>query len=203
MLEYEENVHAFVEKYLGLDFSERYVDGAIEYNDSIIHYETIRRRQFNKIIKIYKSEIMENGDRRILDYGSGKGYILFLLKKTALFDVVDGVEILPELCEIAKTNMRAKKINDVHIFNEDARKFEKIDDYNTFFMFNPFPKEAIIEVVDRLQESLDRNDRKICIIYINNVHEEQLLKRISGLRIRQEVIDLPRFGCKSTIYTNY
>ena len=110
---------------------------------------------------------------------------------------------MPELCDIANDNMRKLNYLDVNIYNEDARFFNKIDYYNSFFMFNPFPEEAMVSVINRLQESLARNDRKICIVYINCVHEKLLMNGINNLYCRYSFQNIPRYGCKTAIYTNY
>lgn len=203
LLEYEEVLISKIEKYKGIDFSERYVEGAIRYKDELIHYETIRRRQFKKVLKAFWKECKEHNLGNVLDYGSGKGYILYLLAESGLFKTVTGIEILPELCEICYGNMGKLNCSDVDIINVDARTYTQIDYYDVFFMFNPFPKSAMQEVVKRIDESLERKPRKLCIIYVNNVHDDMILNRINSIKKKSEINNMPRCGCKSAIYINF
>lgn len=201
ILENEEHLNSAIEHREGIDFAERYVDGAIRYKDEIIHYETIRERQFrkvyNKFIKISGWKYGHN----VLDYGCGKGYMLYLLDKQKSFDYVAGLEILPELCVIAKHNIDKLNIA-ADIINADAREYKEIDSFDLFFMFNPFPEKAMSEVAKRIKESLDRKNRKIYIIYINSICEKTLLNAIPSLRKECTIKNLPRYGCQSSIYSN-
>lgn len=202
LLEYEEIILSKIEKKKGIDFSGRYVDGAIRYNDELIHYETIKKRQFRKIMNEY-NKINYNKDRKkIIDYGSGKGYMLFLFAQMEGFDAITGIEILPELCEICRNNMKAVGYPEISVINEDARIYTEIDDYNVIFMFNPFPREAMYDVVKRIDESLQRNQREICIIYVNNIHDDLIINGICNMEKKCELYDLPRYGCTSAIYKN-
>ncbi len=203
LLEYEEIILAKIEKVKGIDFSKRYVDGAIKHNDEIIHYESIRKRQFKRVFQVFCKETKNQELKSVLDYGSGKGYILYLLSETGYFHNVDGLEILPELCKICRTNLNKLGLETVKIINEDARDYSGIDDYDVYFMFNPFPEPAMKKVVAQIDESLHRKPRKISIIYVNNVHDKLLIESIENLVQREIIENLPRYGCSSAIYTNY
>jgi len=203
LLEYEEIILSKIDKIKGVDFSERYVEGAIRYNDELIHYETIRKRQFAKVIQEYKKACNCNELNNVLDYGSGKGYILYLLSKTGLFEKIMGIEILPELCDICNCNINRIGLQQITVVNSDARTFSDIDNYNVFFMFNPFPEKAMKEVICRIDESLKRNFRRIVIIYVNNVHEDLIINIINTIEKKSELINLPRYGCSSAIYANF
>ena len=200
LLEYEEIILSKIEKKRGLDFSERYVDGAIRYKDTIIHYETIRKRQFRKIMNEYNKFNYNQNNKKIIDYGSGKGYMLFLLAQMGGFDAIAGIEILPELCEICRNNMNVVGYPETSIINGDARIYTEIDDYNVIFMFNPFPREAMYDIVKRIDESLKRDQREMCIIYVNNIHDDLILNRICNMEKKCELHNLPRYGCTSAIY---
>ena len=202
LLEYEEIILSKIEKKQGIDFSGRYVDGAIRYKDALIHYETIRKRQFNKIMSEYYKVNSNQNKKRIIDYGSGKGYMLFLLAQTGKFDEISGIEILPELCEICRENMKHVGYPEISIINDDARIYTEIDNYNVIFMFNPFPRVAMYDVVNRIDESLKRNPREMCIIYVNNIYDDLVIKKICGMKKKCEINNLPRYGCTSAIYIN-
>ena len=61
----------------------------------------------------------------IVDYGCGKGGILISLSKYP-FAKITGVEIAPDLVEIAKNNMKKLKIENVEIKCSDAAEFKEI-----------------------------------------------------------------------------
>lgn len=201
-LEIEENILASVfDKILKVDFSKRYVLGAMRYNDTIIHYETIKKRQFRYIIKHVNKNI-DFKDKNIIDLGSGKGYLVYLLNKTNKFNKVAGIELLSELHEIAINNMKRLNIYDkVELVNGDVRNFTGIDNFNYLLMFNPFPKEAMKEVVKQIKLSLDRKPRKICIIYINAV-QDKMLYSIPEIEKVKILNNMPCMGCKTIIYKN-
>ena len=201
LLECEENWKAKREEKKDIDYSKRYVDGAIRYNDEIIHYETIRERQFKKIYKKFVNISDWCQGHSVIDYGCGKGYMLYLLHKYGLFDKITGIEILPELCSVAERNIKQHDVM-ADVVCADARKYEQIDMFDVIFMFNPFPEKAMELVANRICESLQRSPRRIYIIYVNDVCNDVLLERVPNLHHLDTINNLPRFGCKSSIYSN-
>ena len=199
LLDCEENWKARREEKRHIDFSRRYVEGAIKYNDEIIHYETIRRRHFKKIYNKFINVSGWKSGHSVLDYGCGKGYVLYLLNEYGKFDKIAGIDILPELCTIAETNMKKNKIK-AKIVNADARIFKEIDQYDVMYMFNPFPEKAMKEVAERINESLQRVNRQLYIIYVNDLYREILLNKIENLQIIEEIMNVPRYGCKCSIF---
>jgi protein-L-isoaspartate O-methyltransferase len=125
------------------------------------------------------------------------------LSQSKIFEKIAGVEILPELCNICNENMRKIGLQKVTVLQADARIFSDIDSYEVFFMFNPFPEKAMLEVIHRIDESLKKNHRKIAIIYVNNVHEDLIIQEIGSIKKKSELLNLPRYGCSSAIYTNF
>jgi hypothetical protein len=93
------------------------------------------------------------------------------------------------------------KKDDIQIVCDDARSYCNIDMINCIFMFNPFPFEAMHEVVKQIVSSLKRKERNLCIVYINNVHDKYLMDNIGRLTKSTELDNLPRYGCRSAVYT--
>ena len=101
----------------------------------------------------------------ILDVGCGKGRMLVFFKKFA-FVKVDGLEYSRELVDIANLNM--KKLNlDCHIYQGDAKEWNKYVDYNVFYLFNPFNGSVMEGFLDKLMESYSICKRRINVIYFN------------------------------------
>ena len=58
------------------------------------------------------------------------------------------------------------------------------------------------DVVNRIDESLKRNPREMCIIYVNNIYDDLVIEKICGMKKKCEINNLPRYGCTSAIYIN-
>ncbi|KPK32837.1 MAG: hypothetical protein AMK70_10005 [Nitrospira bacterium SG8_35_1] len=111
----------------------------------------------------------------IVDFGCGKGGILISLSKYP-FSRITGVEIAPELVEIAKTNIRKLNIKNVDIVCSDAAEFK----------------------LDNIEKSIFEQPRDVIIIYLNpNCHE---LIEASKIFIKTE--ELPHFEHKCFVYEN-
>lgn len=198
LLELEENLESLKESHRGVDFASRYVDGAVRYQDSIIHYETIRKRQFQTIWKTVKELSFYDSMDAVLDYGCGKGYLMHLLGETGHFHTIRGIEILPELCRVAESNFSVLG-ESYQLVCGDARDYSEIDDIDTFVMFNPFPANAMRQIICRLDESVQRRPRSYCIVYINAVYDIMLIS-LPGIYRASVINNLPRFGSRTVVY---
>jgi SAM-dependent methyltransferase len=119
----------------------------------------------------------------LLDIGCGKGGAMVTLAQYP-FARVDGVEISANLAQIARRNLRRLGISKANVFCRDAAEFREIDDYNYFYMYNPFPEQVVRHVTDNLRQSLDRCPRKVTLIYKNPIFENSLVE--SGfIKIRE------------------
>ena len=133
----------------------------------------------------------------IVDYGSGKGGILISLSKYP-FAKITGVEIAPELVEIAISNIRKLKINNVEIECCDAADFKQLQEYNYFYFFDPFPCSIMEDVIDNIKKSILDQPRKVTIIYLNpSCHD--IIEAGSILTKTKEV---PHFEHKCFVYSN-
>ncbi len=101
---------------------------------------------------------------RILDIGCGKGLCLYY---SSMFDFerIDGIEYSKKLTQIAKHNARLLNDRRVHIYNCDARNFKHYEQYNYFFINNPFSSEIMEQVVLSMIDSIKRRRRKITVLY--------------------------------------
>ena len=90
-----------------------------------------------------------------------------------------GIEFSPELCAIARDNVRiveqatGARLN-IAVIEGDVTHYEIEDDQNVFFFFNPFDDVVLEAVVKNIQQSLQRKARQIAIIYYNPVHSHTL-----------------------------
>lgn len=138
----------------GLDYT-----GRIEsHNSSFRGYEGCYP------IKGLLSKMHISDKDRILDIGCGKGLSLYYSTKFD-FDRIDGIEHSKKLTHIAKRN--AKLLNDsrIHIYNCDARNFTHYEQYNYFFINNPFSAEIMEQVILAITQSYQVSKRKIIVLY--------------------------------------
>ena len=113
-----------------------------------------------------------------LDLGCGKGKAL-LVASEFNFKEVRGVEISALLCEIAKRNCsiycNEGKVQAIFsIIHSDMAKYRIKDDEDVFFLFNPFDDFILKHVLYNIVSSLQKQKRKIWIIYRNAIHRETI-----------------------------
>jgi hypothetical protein len=109
-----------------------------------------------------------------LDYGSGKGRAV-VVAALRPFRRVLGVELVSELCDIARENVdRARNhllCSNVEIECADAMQFRVPDDVTCIYLYNPFWDQVLAAVQERIQESLNRRPRRLRIAYLLNADQ--------------------------------
>ena len=102
----------------------------------------------------------------IVDFGSGKGGALISFAKYP-FSKITGVELLPELVDIAEQNFRLLNILNITMVVSNAAAFTDLDGYNYFYFYSPFPRNVMAAVMHNIQVSLLNRPRRIQLIYCN------------------------------------
>jgi len=137
-------------------------------------------------------------DDVFIDLGSGMGRVVLQAAMMYRFRRVIGVEVVPELHEIARMNVervrRRLRTTDVTLIKSDVLDFAIPDDVTVAFLNNPFVGETFRTVIDRLLASVDRRPRSLRIIYGNPVEEPMLLatgrielvRQLRGMRPTRE-----------------
>ena len=108
----------------------------------------------------------------MFDFGSGKGGSLIMFLKAG-FTKVGGVEFDRNLWNIAQDNFAKIDADASGILCKDARMLkEELDEYNFFYMYDPFEEKMFYEAIKRIEESYERRKRKIFLIYtVPNCHD--------------------------------
>lgn len=125
-----------------------------------------------------------------VDFGSGMGRMVLEAARYP-FGRVIGVELSEELVDIARDNVRRTRqrlrCRDIETVHADVLDFQIPDDVSVVFFNNPFQGIVFATVVERLIGTIDRNPRRVVIIYYNPVEEEYLLEtgRCRRLRTRR------------------
>jgi 16S rRNA G966 N2-methylase RsmD len=130
-------------------------------------YQPSSFRDLRRIMR----ELAIRPDREVLvDYGSGKGRVLIEAARHP-FRRVLGIEICPQLSEIARTNLlrnrHRHRCPEVAVAVADAARFPPPRDATMFFFYNPFWGDCLRAVMALIRRSLDEHPRPVTIIYLN------------------------------------
>lgn len=103
----------------------------------------------------------------IVDLGCGKGFAMYQMANYP-FGKIGGVELSYKLYEIANRNLEKVMPANVkwEICNCDAGIWDGYNDYNYFYMFNPFPNEVLYEVKKKIDDSIEQYPRKVTVLYL-------------------------------------
>jgi hypothetical protein len=103
-----------------------------------------------------------------VDFGSGKGRILYQAARHPFARVI-GVEISAKLNEVARANIEQKrgelKCQHIELVTVDATAFDIPDDMTFAYFYHPFNDQSFSAVIKNIVGSLDRNPRRVTIIY--------------------------------------
>ncbi|HUI57765.1 MAG TPA: class I SAM-dependent methyltransferase [Bryobacteraceae bacterium] len=119
-------------------------------------------------------ELAISGEDSAVDVGCGKGGAI-LTMACYPFRQVDGIEISPELSEIARRNLKRMGIRNARVYCSDAASFEDLDRYSFVYLFNPFPALVMNSVLGNIAASLRRQPRVVRVLYRNPACYELLL----------------------------
>jgi precorrin-6B methylase 2 len=129
-----------------------------------------------------------------LDFGSGMGRAVIMAAKYP-FRKIYGVEIAPQLNEIARQNVRSAprlKCRDIELVTANAREFVIPDEITMIYFFNPFGGEVLAEVLQNIRASLRRLPRTlrlICKIPARSAFEEEIIKHTWLIKEREIIFD--------------
>jgi len=133
--------------------------------------------------KVLRTLDINPGDS-IVDFGSGKGGALITLSRFP-FTRVAGVEIAPELVDIARDNLDKLKIQNVSMTVGDAAAFTDLDNFNYFYFFSPFPAAVMRSVIKNISDSLTRRPRKVILIYFNPEFHDSVVSDSPFVKTRE------------------
>jgi SAM-dependent methyltransferase len=107
-------------------------------------------------------------DDVFIDFGCGKGRVVHQAAKRRFRKVV-GVEISPALAEVARELIEARKsrhrCGEVEVVVADASEYRVPDDLTIAYFFHPFSGEILDAVLEHIISSIDRNPRRVSLIY--------------------------------------
>jgi SAM-dependent methyltransferase len=113
-----------------------------------------------------------------VDFGCGKGRVLHQAAKRPFRRVV-GVEISPALADVARAGLAARshehRCRDVEIVVADAKDYQVPDDLTIAYVFHSFRGETLDAVLRGITDSIDRNPRRVRLIYVHPVFNDTVL----------------------------
>ena len=104
-----------------------------------------------------------------VEFGCGKGRVVHQAARWPFRRVV-GVEISPVLAEAARSGLAARRhqhrCRDVEIVVADVTAFRVPDDLTIGYFYHPFRGETFESVLRGIVESIDRNPRRVRLIFV-------------------------------------
>lgn len=170
-------------------------------NPEYYRYEGTSYRDFRRTMKHIK---VRPGEDVFIDYGSGKGRVLIMAVEYPFRKVI-GLEISSDLNAIAQSNLkRARKkfkCNNIEIITCDATQYILPTDVTVVYMYNPCGGDMLVQVLQRIHESLLAAQRKITLMFMHPVHFEPIAHNFPWIMKR---IQVPCYNAsKCTIYYCY
>ena len=127
-------------------------------------------------------------DDVFMDIGSGKGRVVLQAAEYP-FKRVRGIELSPELNEVAERNVERNRARfncqEIKLAVGDVLQLEFPDDVTVVYLYNTVRGDLLRRLVNKIIASVERNPRPLRIIYNNPVEHETLVRtnRIRPVRV--------------------
>jgi predicted RNA methylase len=113
---------------------------------------------------------------RFVDLGSGKGRAI-LVAASFPFRQIIGVEYSDRLCHVARNNVSCfpkneRRCDEIDIICGDASDFEIPEGPLVIFLFNPFGRQVMKQVVRNVLVSHQQNPRRIIVVYFTALYAD-------------------------------
>lgn len=69
-------------------------------------------------------------------------------------------------------NIKLVGIRNAEIVCFDAAEYDDLDKHNYIYLFNPFPSNVMVKIMQNIKKSLKRNPRVLIMIYLNPIDNE-------------------------------
>lgn len=138
---------------------------------------TYQRSSYYYVKLAFKNLPINFKESSLIDFGSGKGDIIIMTHRLGFKNIL-GIEFARELVNASENYIRHRieknTKTELKVLYCDAATYEIPGNYNVFFFYNPFNRFIFEKVLENIDLSLKKNNRKIYIIYINAVISEEL-----------------------------
>lgn len=131
------------------------------------HYNRTESTSYQVLDQLFK-EYQFNANDHLIDFGSGKGRVLFYVHHNAQIPVT-GVELSSTVFQLLKTNKyqylsRFPSLHPINIANDFAEHYLISKSINVFYFFNPFSGTIFKKVLDNITASIEQYPRAITLI---------------------------------------
>lgn len=155
----------YSDKKFGIVSSQRKTASELGFDSSeYVPYQAVNYTDMEEILAI----LQPGADDVFLDLGCGMGRAVCMAGMHRMRSVI-GVEISPELCQIAIDNvakMTARlACRDVRIVNSDAASYTIPGDVSILYLFNPFGGSVLRRVFENVNASLQVAQRPLRLIF--------------------------------------
>jgi SAM-dependent methyltransferase len=196
-LEPQQAVNQEFDKRYGIDTAEEISledaglpkDKATRGND---FYRAFWQSEFASIMKSMEQAAVDFSKFTFLDYGSGKGKVLFLAADFP-FKSVRGIEYSQILHEIALKNARVYRGERQQCFDivpllGDALEYAPPLDPLLCFIFNAFDPPTMKAVLERIEASIEATPREVYLVYANLRTVTEGLAGFRDLRMLKPIV---------------
>ena len=130
------------------------------------------------IYEILNSLALQADTFAFVDMGSGKGRALLVASEFAFAKIV-GIELSSHLHRIAQENIKryspaAQQCTDFELHCMDVVEYDYGPEPPVLFLFDPFGRETMRNVVANLEASLSKNPRDAFVVYVYPQFEDVL-----------------------------
>lgn len=185
----------FMEKIRGLDFTMKDTHLIRETGGRLHGYSKTDEAHAKQIFHVMGAD----KKKKLLDVGCGKGAFLREASKYP-FGRIAGIEIDTALVKIAKRNFKILGLESrISVYCSDALEFEHYDAFNVFYFFNPFDREIMTKVVEKIQKSRKCNGEYYIVLHnpiCADVIEKNGGKLVEKLYDRMKSYETRIYRCK-------
>ena len=132
-------------------------------------------------------------DSVLVDYGCGKGRLGFFFHNQTGCRVI-GLDHSKRMVKKANKNLQNYGNSaEICFIHTKAEEYLPVENANRFYFFNPFSSKIFAKVLEKIQESYDKNPREIIIFFYYSTIEYKLYLKTEP---RLELIDSVEFDGK-------
>jgi 16S rRNA G966 N2-methylase RsmD len=154
-------------RYRGCDFSD-FRDPSFGF-DIGYTYRPALVSDFRRMMFKVDRDFLPFDQMAFFDAGFGKGATLIEAMKLGI-PLVGGVELSETMFEICGRNLKilGRERANTKLYQANAAiMVEQLDDFNLFYLFNPFPESVLKQFTQNIIDSVKRKPRKIFLVYLH------------------------------------
>ncbi|MGH9514724.1 MAG: class I SAM-dependent methyltransferase [Terriglobales bacterium] len=143
-------------------------------------YQPIPPQQFREIMSTLSAHLAPEANFSqftFIDIGAGKGRALLLASEFGFRRII-GIELLPELVQVALENVRDFEHrgmrSGIEVICNDAANFAFPAGPAVVFLFNPLPQSSFRMFLENLEKWLHQNSDPVYVVYANPIFEQTI-----------------------------